>query len=119
MTPFQLEVKRWLTECVGDTDANNKQLRNWRFLEEALELVQSCGATSEEAISLVDYVYSRPIGEKFQEVGGVLTTLHALCRANQINMHDAGDKALIENWSRIEKIREKQKNKPRYSPLLI
>ena len=38
-----------------------------RFLEEALELVQACGATASEAHQLVDYVYGRPVGEPAQE----------------------------------------------------
>lgn len=117
MTPFQLETRSWLIACVGLEDANSKQLRNWRFLEEALELVQACGSTKEEALSLIDYVYDRPVGDKFQEVGGVMTTLHALGNAQEIDVEEAGETELDRCWNNIEKIRMKHFAKPNHGPL--
>ena len=72
---YQIQVRDWLYACFGEDVATNKLERNHRFLEEALELVQACGATQEDAHKLVDYTFNRPIGEKFQEVGGVMITL--------------------------------------------
>ncbi|WP_439126218.1 MAG: hypothetical protein ACNJA3_28020 (plasmid) [Pseudomonas rhizophila] len=116
---FQSRVAPWLVECFGEAIAQDSQERNQRFLEEALELVQACGATSGEAHQLVDYVFSRDVGEQSQEVGGVMVTLAALCYANSLAMHQSGEVEL-ERISRpdvMARIREKQRGKPAFSPL--
>lgn len=114
---FPSRVEPWLLECFGEEIANDRQERNHRFLEEALELVQSCGCTAGEAHQLVDYVFGRPVGEKRQEVGGVMVTLAALCLAQGLDMHQAGDDELARIWTMVEKIRAKQAAKPKHSPL--
>ena len=114
---FQEQVKIWTKFCFSKETAMDKTERNHRFLEEALELVQSLNCTKEEAHSLVDYVYGRPVGEPKQEVGGVLLTLNALCTANDINCNNAGRDELIRVWVNLEKIRKKQAAKPKNSPL--
>ncbi|MGZ4968070.1 MAG: hypothetical protein ACXV8O_01525 [Methylobacter sp.] len=97
--------------------AGDKEERSHRFLEESLELVQACGCTKSEALQLVDYVYGRPAGEPYQEVGGVMVTLAALCLAHGLNMHENGETELTRIWTMVEKIRQKQAAKPKYSPL--
>lgn len=116
---FQKRVKAWMLACFGETISADKSERNFRFLEEALELVQATGCTAEEAHRLVDYVYDRPVGEPFQEVGGVMVTLAALCQANKLDMHDAGEVELqrILSAEIMAKIRAKQASKPIRSPL--
>lgn len=114
---FQSRVEPWLLACFGETIAGDKVERNHRFLEEALELVQSCGCTQSEAHQLVDYVFSRPVGDPPQETGGVMVTLAALCRAQGLNMHEAGDVELARIWTKVEAIRAKQAAKPKHSPL--
>jgi hypothetical protein len=89
----------------------------YRFLEEALELSQASGCSSEDAHRLVDYVFSRPVGRLEPEVGGVMVTLAALCAAAGIDLKNAADRELERNWSRIDAIRRKQANKPVGSPL--
>lgn len=118
-SPFQVRVRPWMLECFGETIANDGQERNHRFLEEALELVQACGSTVAEAHSLVEYVFCRPIGEPMQETGGVMITLAALCLANGIDMHQAGEIELdrISLPEVMTRIREKQKTKPAFGPL--
>jgi hypothetical protein len=103
--------------CFGAVIAADVQERNHRFLEEALELVQACGATASEAHQLVDYVYGRPVGDKHQEVGGVMVTLAALCLAQGMDMHEAGEAELARIWTKVEHIRAKQAAKPKHSPL--
>lgn len=88
---FQVRVNIWLLECFGEEIAKDKVERNHRFLEEAIELVQSLGCTRSEAHQLVDYTFDRPIGESVQETGGVMVTLAALCLANGLNMDEAGE----------------------------
>lgn len=63
MLNFQGQVKQWLVTCFGPEVLNDKPLRSWRFIEEALELVQACGCPKDEVLKTVDYVYGRPVGE--------------------------------------------------------
>jgi len=119
LTPFQARVKPWLLECFGEAIANDREERNHRFLEEALELVQACGCTASEAHQLVDYTFGRPVGEKAQEVGGVMVTLAALCLAQDLDMHAEGETELarISVPELVARIRAKQAAKPKHSPL--
>jgi len=114
---FQDRVQPWLLACFGEIIAGDREERNHRFLEEALELVQACGCSENEAHQLVDYVYGRPIGEPAQEVGGVMVTLAALCLANGLDMHTDGETELARIWTKVEAIRAKQAAKPKHSPL--
>lgn len=117
MSSFQIRVSRWMAECFGEKISSDKIERNHRFLEEALELVQANDCTQSEAHQLVDYVYGRPVGELYQEIGGVMVTLAALCLASGEDMHDNGEKELVRVWGKIDKIRAKQAAKPEHSPL--
>ena len=114
---FQARVLPWMKACFGEHISADKQERNHRFLEEALELIQACGATAEEAHQLVDYVYGRAVGEPSQEVGGVMVTLAALCLAQDMDMHAAAETELTRIWGKVEQIRAKQAAKPALGPL--
>lgn len=114
---FQNRVKPWMLECFGEEIAADKGERNHRFLEESLELVQSCGCTQDEAHQLVDYVYGRQVGEPSQEVGGVMVTLAALCLAQSLDMHADAEAELARIWTKVDQIRAKQAAKPKHSPL--
>jgi hypothetical protein len=115
--PFQARVQPWMMACFGEMISGDREERNHRFLEEALELVQACGCTASEAHQLVDYVYGRDVGEKAQEVGGVMVTLAALCLAQGLGMHAAGETELARIWTKVDAIRAKQAAKPKYGPL--
>lgn len=116
---FQARVQPWMLECFGAEIAADRVERNHRFFEESAELVQSRGMTASEAHQLVDYVWSRPAGEPDQEVGGVMVTLAALCLANSLDMHAAGEMELarINRPDMLIRIRAKQASKPKHSPL--
>lgn len=114
---FQSRVRPWMLACFGPLIPFDRTERNHRFLEEALETVQSLGCTADEAHQLVDYVFGRPAGEPAQEVGGTLVTLAALCLAAGIDMHDAGEQELARIWTKLDEIRAKQAAKPKHSPL--
>lgn len=116
---FQKDVDDWMQQCFGPEIAADGTERNHRFLEEALELVQSLGCTTSEAHQLVDYVFARPAGEPAQEVGGVRVTLSALCNAHRINEDCAATQEYcrISDPETMEKIRAKQAAKPKHSPL--
>ncbi|ASD50446.1 hypothetical protein FDI24_gp164 [Acidovorax phage ACP17] len=112
VAPFQERVQLWMMACFGAEISADLGERNLRFLEEALELVQSCGCSVDEAHQMVDYVFNRPIGEPSQEVGGVMVTLAALCLANSLDMHTASETELSRIWTKVEVIRAKQASKP-------
>ncbi|WP_063615483.1 hypothetical protein [Bradyrhizobium sp. Tv2a-2] len=114
---FQERVYDWMLACFGEDIARDVTERNHRFLEEALELVQSLGCTVSEAHQLVDYVYGRPQGEINQELGGTMVTLAALANCNNISIEQASETELARVWSNIDKIRAKQAAKPKHSPL--
>ncbi|MDG3580390.1 hypothetical protein P7F60_28840 [Rhizobium sp. YJ-22] len=90
-----------------------------RFIEEALELIQSVGIIAERAHALVDYVFSRPIGDPHQEVGGVMVTLAALCMTCGVNLDKAAEDELARIWTKVDAIRAKQAAKPTGSALPI
>jgi NTP pyrophosphatase (non-canonical NTP hydrolase) len=112
-----VRVLDWMLACFGQEIAADKTERSYRFLEEALELVQAAGCSREDALRLVDYVFGRPVGELHQEVGGVMVTLAAFCSAHARDMDADGETELSRVHSKIEQIREKQKRKPHGSPL--
>lgn len=114
---YQERVDRWMQECFGPTISADVTERNHRLLEEALELVQCNGCTASEAHQLVDYVFSRPIGDPAQEVGGVMVCLAALCTAAALDMRACGETELDRVWTMVERIRAKQAAKPKHSPL--
>ena len=108
---FQRRVAEWLAACFPPSVRADRQERTHRFLEEALELAQANGCTRDEAHILVDYVFSRPLGQPEHEVGGVMVTLAGLCDATGIDMTAEGDRELDRNWQRINAIRRKQASK--------
>lgn len=114
---MQSRVADWMKACFGTKISMDAVERNHRFLEEALELVQSLNCTQSEAHQLVDYVYGRDVGDPPQEVGGVVITLAALCLANNMSMEECGEIELSRIWTKVEVIRAKQAAKPKHSPL--
>ena len=114
---YQGTVGSWMLACFGKEISYNLMERNHRFLEEALELAQAGGCTLSEAHHLLYYVYSRPTGEVGQEVGGVMVTLSALCTARGLDMTVCGNAELARCWEKIDTIRKKHRQKPKFSPL--
>lgn len=113
VAPFQSRVGPWLLDCFGADVADDIRERGDRLLEEVLELLQSHGYDPARVATLRDYVFSRPVGEPEQEVGGVMVTLAAYCRAARVDMHQAGEAELarILQPEILEKIRTKQASK--------
>lgn len=110
----QLAMARWLAAMHGnDTALRDKPERACRLLEEALETAQAVGMPKEQALALVEYVYSRPASENVaQELGGTLTTLTALATACEVDLMEAVNTEFTRMWENIDRIREKQRSKP-------
>jgi len=110
---FQRDVDLWMDACFGETIKRDQLERADRFMEEALELAQTLpGFGADRAHALVDYVFSRAVGDRFQEVGGVMVTLAALCNASELDIPDAAETELARVWTKVEAIRAKQAAKP-------
>ena len=110
MRIFQDRAWSWCLEVFADRpQMSSVDERCRRFLEEAIELVQAAGLPESMAQRLVAHVYSRPVGEVRQEVGGAMVTLAALAHALFV---DAGD-AAVDEMRRIERpeVRERVRAK--------
>jgi hypothetical protein len=106
--------------CFGDAIKADQLERADRFVEEALELAQTMPEFgAERAHALVDYVFGRPVGERAQEVGGVMVTLAALCNAASISINNSAETELARVWTKVEVIRAKQAAKPVGSALPV
>jgi hypothetical protein len=73
-----VDILDWAVKAFGPV-AKNRDERAIRFAEEAIEVGQTEGVTKEQMLMLVERVYSRPIGDIRQEIGGAMFTLEALC----------------------------------------
>lgn len=114
---YQYRAANWMQRCFGDSIMSDRRERAHRFLEEAIELAQTCGVTPQEVDTLRDYVFSRPPGDLQNEVGGAYLTLACLCAVFGVDMEKSGEDELELVWTKIEKIREKHKTKPRGTAL--
>lgn len=77
----QSRVSEWCIKAFGHDQATSLPQRGIRLVEEALEAAQAAGSSAEMIHRLVDHVYSRPVGELGQELGGVGVTALALAAA--------------------------------------
>jgi hypothetical protein len=114
---FQLRVLDWMKACFVRPDALDRHQRAFRFIEEALELVQAIGTSKEDVLRLVDYTYGRPPGEPAQEIGGVGLTLAAIATAEGLDQSVCEEQELTRCIANTEKIRAKDLAKPQRSPL--
>ncbi len=105
---FQDRCHAWIMKCFGSKVTRSRRHRRQRFMEEAIELAQACGATEYECTQLVRHVFARPTGEVAQEVGGVLTTLAVLCNRYSLDMAACANTELARAEQNIDRIREKQ-----------
>lgn len=77
-------VGNWCLLAFGP-DCGSVPHRGLRMLEEALETGQVAGVTKEKAMACLEYVYSRPVGDLKQELGGLGVTVLALAHAAHIS----------------------------------
>jgi NTP pyrophosphatase (non-canonical NTP hydrolase) len=82
----QLTIGQWCINAFGVEQSTSLPQRGLRLLEETIEAAQAAGVSKELAMRLVRYVFSRPVGELAQELGGVGVTALALGQAAGINV---------------------------------
>lgn len=95
----QRDVYNWVLSSFGPENAVVAE-RVLRHLEEVIELAQAEDVPKEVLQKIIDYVYGKPKGEPFQEVGGIGTTLLAYCQAKGFS----ADTAEETEWLRCSKI---------------
>lgn len=91
----QSTVAAWCAAAFGTDHAASVPQRAVRMLEEAIELYQAAGAEPAMAHKLIDFVFDRPPGDLFQELGGVGLTVLALAEAAHVSA-DAAEVVEIE-----------------------
>lgn len=97
MKNWQSMVAKWVRSTFGDECQVDTRERGLRLVEEALELGQSVGITREDALAVLQQVYSRPKGEVHQEFGGLMITTLALAENQKQDLHEC----LVDEWNRI------------------
>jgi hypothetical protein len=81
----QHAVADWCVQAFGAQQASSLPQRGLRLAEEAIEAAQAAGTPAAILHTLIDHVYSRPVGDLGQELGGVGVTMLALAHAADKN----------------------------------
>lgn len=114
---YQARVRDWVRACFGQEVSRDVKERGFRFLEEALELMQASGCSKEDVLRLVDYTYNRPKGAVRVELGQTGLTLVAFADALGVELNDQLEAELEHVWKDLDRIRQKWLTKPKNSPL--
>lgn len=116
---FQQRCYEWALSTLPPSHVSSTTERTFRFLEEALELAQSCNISRDQALTLLNCVFSRPPGGPYQEVGGTLLTLSILCTTLSIPLQSAAEAELsrVSTPTAKARILNKYLGQPRDSPL--
>ncbi len=85
----QAAVFQWARAAFSEEQATDLRQRGVRLLEEAIEAFQAVGGDPRMAHGLVDYVFSCPVGDLRQELGGVGVCVLALAAAAGISAEGA------------------------------
>jgi Lar family restriction alleviation protein len=115
---FQARVAR-VHAALFDDDPTDIPERVARFFEEANEACQALGMSREDAHALVDYTYSRPIGEPAAELGAAAVTLTSLCVVAGHDLHNCAEYELdrLQLPETIERIKAKRSTRHGRGPL--
>lgn len=109
----QSRVSTWVRSTFSEQEAQDVPERSLRMVEETIELAQACKVDASTVHRLVDYVFSRPVGEPNQELAGCMVTLYALAVALDLDA-DAELETELERINRpevIERCRRRQHEK--------
>lgn len=66
----QLDTTNWAFACFPEQEVTSLAMRSYRSLEEQFELAQFCKVPLYKIITLAHHVYSKPVGDGKQELGG-------------------------------------------------
>jgi len=108
-----LNVAAWVRETFGEASAENAPERTLRAVEEVVELAQALDVDPATLHRLIDYVYSRPVGNVGQEIAGSLVTIFAAAAALEVDVDEvfAAEMDRIHTPEVIERCRRRQHEK--------
>lgn len=84
----------WALQTYGSA-VHGVRYQAFRFIEEALELVQAMGLTKEDVSRTVEYVFARRRGDAYEEFGDVRLTLDIMAESLHISSDDAYENCLL------------------------
>jgi hypothetical protein len=93
----QQQVLEWAVRSFGAI-AKNSDERAARLAEEAIEIAQCEGVPLEVIIKIAQRVYSRPAGERWQEIGGTGVALLAYAENAGLGL----EKCIEREWTRLQ-----------------
>lgn len=93
----QKEVLDWAVRSFGPV-AKNSDERAARLAEEAIEIAQCEGVPLDVIVKIAERVYSRPAGEKWQEIGGTGIALLAYAENAGLGL----DVCVFREWERVQ-----------------
>lgn len=86
---IQNRVMAWCKEVhANHPDWDSMRTRVHRFIEEAIELAQSCDVPSIDIDRLVAHIYKRPRGDRRKEIAGVMMGILALTAVDGSSLHE-------------------------------
>lgn len=92
----QQAVLNWVVLAFGPDHAYSRPQRATRFLEEAIELFQTCQGDPAMAHSLIDYVFAKQAGIPADEIGDVGLTLLSVASLFDVNADEAEARKVAE-----------------------
>lgn len=97
MIPRQCDVLDWAVENFGEV-ARNVDERAARLVEEAIEVAQHAGVPTYVIERIMRRVYSRPVGDLGQELGGVGIALMAVAENSGLGFQTE----ILKEWDRVQ-----------------
>jgi NTP pyrophosphatase (non-canonical NTP hydrolase) len=86
---------QWGMRCFGINHMRDSKVRGLRAAEEMIELCQVLEVDSSKLHNLIDVVYSRPVGDVYKELGGVMLTTMVLAHGLFINLEECTEDELL------------------------
>jgi NTP pyrophosphatase (non-canonical NTP hydrolase) len=114
----QLAGFAWAVENFGVEEVSSFPQRGLRLLEEAAETAQATGLSEELAHKIVTHVWSRPVGELPQELGGLSLTMLILAELAELDL-DAAEEHELQRVLRKPKHHWVTRNKAKNDAGLI
>jgi NTP pyrophosphatase (non-canonical NTP hydrolase) len=106
----QARVRDWAYLVLSADEVDSREQRAIRLAEETIELAQACEVDKDTLHKLIDYVYSRPVGEPYQEFGGVSVCILAVANALCIDA-DLAEEAEVSRCEAMDPERFKARNR--------
>lgn len=101
----------WAMATFDESYVISLEERAMCLMEEAIEAAQTVGVHKARLKLLLDFVYSKGIGDLPQELGGVAVTLALFCKAVRRPLPMIQEAALNDCWNRQMIIKDKHKAK--------